>query len=131
MRVRRSACGTAPRARAPAPLCANVSETPGPSGISVVEGEVDEDRDVDFYQAKWICSRGTPKAPPPAAAKEVREASPPAPPSEVVERARARGLSRRVHTAHPGHLPHAPRQAGAGAAATSSRTSPCQVHLNS
>lgn len=34
-------------------LCANVSETPGTSGISVVEGEVDEDRDVGFYQAKW------------------------------------------------------------------------------
>ena len=34
------------------PLCDNVSETPGPSGISVVEGEVDEDIDVGFYQAK-------------------------------------------------------------------------------
>src|SRR5688572_32211540 len=33
-------------------LCANVSETPGPSGISVVEGELDEDTDVGFYQAK-------------------------------------------------------------------------------
>ena len=33
-------------------LCDNVSETPEPSGISVVEGEVDEDTDVGFYQAK-------------------------------------------------------------------------------
>jgi transposase len=33
-----------------------------------------------------VGSRGTPKAPPPATAQQVREATPPAPPSEVVER---------------------------------------------
>jgi hypothetical protein len=34
-------------------LRANVSETPAGSRISVVEGEVDEDIRVGFYQAKW------------------------------------------------------------------------------
>lgn len=34
--------------------------------------------------------RGTPKAPPPVTAQQVREATPPAPPAEVVERAKRR-----------------------------------------
>ena len=37
-----------------------------------------------------VGSRGTTKAPPPATAKQVREATPPAPPAEVVERAQRR-----------------------------------------
>lgn len=37
-----------------------------------------------------VGSRGTPKAPPPATAQQVREATPPAPPAEVVERAQRR-----------------------------------------
>lgn len=40
-----------------------------------------------------VGSRGTPKAPPPATAQQVREASPPAPPAEVVERAKRRQFS--------------------------------------
>src|SRR5919198_4947479 len=40
-----------------------------------------------------VGSRGTPKAPPPATAQQVREATPPAPPSEVVERAQRRQFS--------------------------------------
>ena len=37
-----------------------------------------------------VGSRGTPKVPPPATAQQVREAAPPAPPAEVVERPRRR-----------------------------------------
>lgn len=37
-----------------------------------------------------VGSRGTPKVPPPATAQQVREATPPAPPAEVVERAQRR-----------------------------------------
>jgi transposase len=40
-----------------------------------------------------VGSRGTPKAPPPATAQQVREATPPAPPAEVVERAKRRQFS--------------------------------------
>lgn len=40
-----------------------------------------------------VGSRGTPKAPPPATAQQVREATPPAPPAEVVERAKRRQYS--------------------------------------
>ena len=37
-----------------------------------------------------VGARGTAKAPPPATAQQVREATPPAPPTEVVERAKRR-----------------------------------------
>ena len=40
-----------------------------------------------------VGSRGTPKARSPATAQEVREATPPAPPAEVVERAKRRQFS--------------------------------------
>ncbi len=40
-----------------------------------------------------VGSRGAPKAPPPATAQQVREATPPAPATEVVERAKRRQYS--------------------------------------